>query len=159
MILSSGFPSELSHDSCGMQASADRTAIKGGDAAMVASGRCARLTGGMLPGESPGRKRGQPTTFSVNHASVAARRQAKRWGAAGVGRAIEPRDVAKSECRGCLPGRRQHPPSRFGEVKRGSAGSKNHGTRRSSPPGPGRSFNRPCVVEGPQRKGVLRNRR
>ena len=119
---------------------------------------CARLTGGMLPGESPGRKRGEPTTFSENHAPAAARRQAKRWGSAGAGRAIEPRNASNPECRGRPVSRRQHSRSRLGEAMRGSAGSENHGTRRNSPPGPGRSFNRPVVVEGPQRKGMFRNR-
>ena len=41
--------------------------------------------GGMSPGESPGRKRGNSATVSVNHASVVARRQAKRWGAEVAG--------------------------------------------------------------------------
>ena len=45
-------------------------------------------------------------------------------------------------------GRRQHSSSRFGEARRGSAGSGNQGTRRSSPPGPGRSSGRPAVVRG-----------
>ncbi len=54
------------------------------------------------------------------------RRQAKRWGAAG--RAIEPRDALKPECRG--RGRRQHPASRVGEASGGSAGSENHGRSR-----------------------------
>ena len=36
------------------------------------------------------------TTSSVNHAPVAARRQAKRWGAAGVGRAMEPRELCET---------------------------------------------------------------
>ncbi len=52
------------------------------------------------------------------------RRQAKRWGAAG--RAIEPRDALKPECRGRPSG--QHPASRVGEG--GSAGSENHGRSR-----------------------------
>ena len=78
----------------------------------------------------------------------------KRWQAAGAGRAIEPRNLTQPECRGCHMGRRQHPPSRFGEARRGSAGSENHGTCRSSPPGPGRSSGRPAVVRGRNAKEV-----
>ncbi len=50
----------------------------------------------MSPGEGPGRKRGQPATFSANHAPAVARRQAKRWPAACAGRAIEPRKTTMS---------------------------------------------------------------
>jgi len=57
---------------------------------------------------------------------------------AHVGRAIERRNVHCSECRGRHRSRRQHRTDRFGEVREGSAASKNPGTHVRSRPGPGR---------------------
>ena len=55
---------------------------------------------------------------------------------AHVGRAIERRNVHCSECRGRQLSRRQHCSDRYGEVREGSAASKNPRTHVRSRPGP-----------------------
>ena len=55
---------------------------------------------------------------------------------AHVGRAIERRNLHCSECRGRHHSRRQHCSDRFGEVREGSAASKNPRTHVRSRPGP-----------------------
>ena len=57
---------------------------------------------------------------------------------AHVGRAIERRNLHCSECRGRHHSRRQHCSDRYGEVREGSAASKNPRTHVRSRSGPGR---------------------
>ena len=71
-----------------------------------------------------------------------------------VGRAIERRNVHSSECRGRLRSRRQHCSDRFGEVREGSAASKNPRTHVRSRSGAGRPLR--CHVVDAKAKALSR---
>ena len=67
---------------------------------------------------------------------------------AHVGRAIERRKHCHSECRDSHVGRRQHCSHRFGEVREGSAASKNPRTHVRTRSGPGRPPRCPALRAG-----------